>query len=64
MKHVKSKYHFIREQVANETIKLVYCPTSDMIADIFTKPLERAKFLQFRKFLVADIQELSNEDAP
>ena len=26
------------------TIELVYCPTENMIADIFTKPLSRNRF--------------------
>ena len=39
-KHIAIKYHFIREQVQNGTIKLKYCPTSQMLADIlFTKGL-------------------------
>jgi hypothetical protein len=40
-KHIDVRYHFIREKVNDETIKLEYCPTTDMVADIFTKPLGR-----------------------
>ena len=40
-KHVAIKYHFIREQFENGTIKLSYCPTSEMVADMFTKGLSR-----------------------
>ena len=29
--------HQIREQVCNGKIRLKYCPTEDMLADIFTK---------------------------
>ena len=43
-KHIAIKYHFIREQVQNGTIKLKYCPTSQMLADIFTKGLSRDQF--------------------
>jgi hypothetical protein len=35
------KYLFVREQVANGAIKVTYCPTNEMIADIFAKPLTR-----------------------
>ena len=38
-KHIAIKYHFIREQVQNGTIKLKYCPTSQMLGDVFTKGL-------------------------
>jgi hypothetical protein len=39
VKHMEIKLHFIRENVENSTIKLVYCPTELMIADILTKAL-------------------------
>ncbi|KAL4367961.1 hypothetical protein GQ457_05G011320 [Hibiscus cannabinus] len=38
-KHIVTKYHFIREQVKNKNVELVYCKTEDQLADIFTKPL-------------------------
>ena len=47
-KHIGIKYLFIREQVSNNTIKLRYCRTEDMIADIFTKGLSQEKFVKLR----------------
>jgi hypothetical protein len=29
-------------------LKLIYCPTEKMIADYSTKPLQGAKFIEFR----------------
>ena len=43
-KHIDIQFHFIRQHVESETIKLVYCPTYEMTADIFTKPLPRPLF--------------------
>jgi transposase InsO family protein len=40
-KHIDVRYHFIREKVSNNILQLEYCQTSDMVADIFTKPLGR-----------------------
>jgi hypothetical protein len=40
-KHIDIKYHFIRELVSNETIKIEYLSTEDMEADILTKSLSR-----------------------
>lgn len=43
-----TKYHFIREQVANGKLEVKYCPTEDMIADILTKGLGKEKFEKLR----------------
>ncbi|KAF0775095.1 hypothetical protein AaE_001205, partial [Aphanomyces astaci] len=48
-KHIDIRYHFIREKVASADIELKYCPTSDMIADIFTKPLPAVQFSKLRE---------------
>lgn len=50
-KHIHIKYHFTREQVEQNIIKLVYIPTGDQVADLFTKPLPAVKFLQHRNQL-------------
>ena len=42
-KHVDIKYHFIREYVANADVKLEYCSSEELIADIFTKGLNSAQ---------------------
>lgn len=51
MKHVDIRYHFLREQVNNNEIKLAYINTSNNLADIFTKALDTVKFEKFRKYL-------------
>jgi len=38
-KHIDIKHHFIRQEIRNGAIKVIYCPTRDMVADIMTKPL-------------------------
>ncbi len=43
-KHIGVCYHFIRQTVEEGHIKLQYCPTDDMIADVLTKLLARQKF--------------------
>ena len=42
-KHISIRYHFIREVAASGVLKLVYCPTDDMTADILTKALPSYK---------------------
>ena len=43
-KHIDIQYHFVRQHVESGTIELTYCPTHEMTADIFTKPLPRPQF--------------------
>jgi len=43
-KHIPIKYHFLREQVAEQNIILEYISTKEPIADILTKPLPREAF--------------------
>jgi KUP system potassium uptake protein len=38
-KHVSLKWHFLKDHVEQGTIKLIYLPTDQMVADMFTKPL-------------------------
>ncbi|KAK6118000.1 hypothetical protein DH2020_048255 [Rehmannia glutinosa] len=43
-KHIDTRYHCIRESVAQGQTVLRYIPTSDMVADPSTKPLHRDVF--------------------
>ncbi|OWZ11962.1 Copia-type Reverse transcriptase [Phytophthora megakarya] len=47
-RHINTKYHWLREKVALHEVRIQYCPTSEMVADLFTKPLGTVKFEQFR----------------
>nr|GEU37233.1 retrovirus-related Pol polyprotein from transposon TNT 1-94 [Tanacetum cinerariifolium] len=40
-KHIDIKFHFIKEQVENEVVKLYFVNTRYQLANIFTKPLSR-----------------------
>ncbi|GJU67997.1 retrovirus-related pol polyprotein from transposon TNT 1-94 [Tanacetum coccineum] len=43
-KHIDVHYHFIKEQVENEIMRLYFVRTEYQLADIFTKPLPRERF--------------------
>ena len=53
-KHIDIRYHFTREHVEKGTIELEYVPSNFNLADPFTKPLGRVKWVNFRKPLFGE----------
>jgi hypothetical protein len=51
IKHIPIKYHFLREKVTNQIVQVHYIPTTEQIADIFTKPLAKTPFEYLRQKL-------------
>ena len=57
-KHIDVSYHYIREQVNQNTVSVKYCASEDMLADIMTKGLSKVQFQKFRDMLgVGEIKE-------
>jgi len=52
-RHISRRFHFIRECIATGQIRLEYCSTNDMLADILTKSLGPIKFTKFLSSLLA-----------
>jgi hypothetical protein len=48
-KHFRCKLHYIREQLKNNVLNLVYCPSSLNTADVMTKPLSKGVFERHRE---------------
>ena len=57
-KHINIRYFFIKDRIDNKELKIEYCPTDEMLADFFSKPLQGAKFIEFRNTILG----LSEED--
>jgi hypothetical protein len=47
-KHIHRSWHWIREKALAKELVLTYCPTQDMLADFFTKPLPTPRFRELR----------------
>ena len=47
-RHIDIKYFFAKDRVDTEGISIVHCPTEQMLADFFTKPLQGALFKKFK----------------
>lgn len=50
-KHIDVRYHYCREVISNNIVKINYMPTNDMPADILTKSLNSIKHHKFVKML-------------
>ena len=50
-KHIDICHHFVRERVVSNEIRVIYCPTEDMIADIMTNGLAKLTFEKLRDLL-------------
>ena len=51
LKHIKIKYHYIRDMVQRGVWKLQYVAMDNQIANVLMKPLARVKFEYFREKL-------------
>lgn len=47
-RHINIRYFFIKDRVKTEDITIRHCPTLEMLADFFTKPLQGNLFRKFR----------------
>ena len=39
-KHMDIRYFYVGDNIQNKTLSLQHCPTKEMLADYFTKPLQ------------------------
>ena len=51
-KHLNIRYFFITDRIKKGDLHIEYCPTDNMVADFFTKPLQGKKCIQFRKVIM------------
>jgi hypothetical protein len=51
-KHISIRYFWLKDKIHTKDIEVQYLPTDEMIADLLTKPLHGAKFIQLRKLLL------------
>ena len=55
-RHINISYFFIKDRVGSGELSIIYCPTDEMIADFFTKPLQGKKFFKFRDLILGTEQ--------
>ena len=47
-KHIDIRHHFVRESVQSGLIRISYCASKDMLADVFTKAVPKPRFEALR----------------
>ena len=51
-RHIEVRYYFITDHIARDRVRVSYCPTGDMLADYFSKPLQGSLFRKFRNLIL------------
>jgi len=46
-RHINIRYFFVKDRIDSGDMRVTYCPTEEMIADFFTKPLQGGAFIRF-----------------
>ena len=53
-KHMHIRYFYVTEQVRNKAIHITHCPTEEMVADFFTKPLQGSLLTKMRNYVMGN----------
>ena len=59
-RHVKIKYFSITDQIKGKELRVLHCPTGNMIADFFTKPSQDITFVTHRNSILG----INSKDFP
>lgn len=51
-RHVDIRYFFVKDRVDKGEVTIEYCPTTEMLADFFTKPLQGALYHKLRNVIM------------
>ena len=51
-RHINIKYFFVTDKVKGKELKVMHCPTGEMIADFYTKPLQGSAFIKHRNSIL------------
>jgi hypothetical protein len=51
-RHIDIRYFFIKDRLGLESFDIQYCPTEQMLADFFTKPLQGSLFRKLRAVIM------------
>lgn len=55
-KHINVRYFFVVDKIKNKEVRIIHCPTEEMIADFNTKPLQGMMFNYFWNKIMGGIK--------
>ena len=55
-RHINIRYFFVCDRVNMKEISLQWCPTKEMIADFWTKPLQGSHFRKLRDYIMGRVR--------
>ena len=51
-RHINVRYFFITDKIKKGEVTVAFCPTTNMLADFFTKPLQGSAFKRMRSIIL------------
>ncbi len=54
-RHIEIRHYYVADRVAKGDLRVVWCPTDEMIADFLTKPLQGKAFVKFWDLLMGAV---------
>jgi len=51
-RHINVRYFFVADKIKKGEVKVAFCPTTNMLADFFTKPLQGSTFKRMRSIIL------------
>ena len=60
-RHISIGYFWIHDLIKRGVITVEYCPTEDMVADFFTKPLQGSLFLKLRNLVMGETETINKK---
>ena len=51
-RHINIRHFFLKNRIDKGQLNVEHCPTEQMLADFFSKPLHESKFIEFRNIIM------------
>ena len=63
-RHIDIRYFWIKDRLGLENVEVVYCPTEQMLADFFTKPLQGSLYRRLKAVVMGHKHIDSFQEGP